>query len=390
MQTLSKPTVPLALVALMLVASLTPLAVADSARSTPDFVVTSFTLGDAGSMNLGAGIEVEDATHIVRVQVQNIGLAAGQASLTLLLQGTSSSGDVVLASTDLGVIGAGQSSAITVFSWSATLGNNQILKARIASTTDINTNNNEDQLIVNVSRYQDSSVSSHDLPVPSGGGSSVVWSPIVHDFTANVVNTGVKNQSAQFTLNFTEVGNPSNTFSVQSEIVSVVRPGSLHAGGATPYPVEMEFDATSIAGQWEVIGEMHVEGIGSWAKSIEFLNQTVVFSSFDFELTAAHDRSVEPGQTTRLTYSVKNTGVSVDSYAISASSVSGWISSVTPTTSTPTAMPGATEYVFVDVTVPATASRNDADSGSPSVESLIPRSHWFIISAYSNPYRQTP
>ena len=160
-------------------------------------------------MNLGAGIEVEDATHIVRVQVQNIGLAAGQASLTLLLQGTSSSGDVVLDSTDLGVIGAGQSSAVTVFSWSATLGNNQILKARITSTTDINTNNNEDQLIVNVSRYQDSAVSSHDLPVPSGGGSSVVWSPIVHDFTVNVVNTGVKNQSAQFWLNFTEVGNPS-------------------------------------------------------------------------------------------------------------------------------------------------------------------------------------
>ena len=74
----------------------------------------------------------------------------------------------------------------------------------------------------------------------------------------------------------------------------------------------MEFDATSIAGQWDVIGEMHVEGIASWADSIEFLNQTVVFSSFDFELTAAHDRSVEPGQTTQLTFSVKNTGVSVD------------------------------------------------------------------------------
>ena len=57
----------------------------------------------------------------------------------------------------------------------------------------------------------------------------------------------------------------------------------------------MEFDATSIAGQWDVIGEMHVEGI-ALGQSIEFLNQTVVFSSFDFELTAAHDRSVEPGK----------------------------------------------------------------------------------------------
>ena len=95
----------------MLMASLTPLAVADQGRSTPDFIVTSFTLDDAGSINLGGGIEVEDATHVVRVQVQNIGLGAGQATLTLLLQGTSSSGDVVLDSTDLGVINAGQSSA---------------------------------------------------------------------------------------------------------------------------------------------------------------------------------------------------------------------------------------------------------------------------------------
>ena len=142
----------------MLMASLTPLAVADQGRSTPDFIVTSFTLDDAGSINLGGGIEVEDATHVVRVQVQNIGLGAGQATLTLLLQGTSSSGDVVLDSTDLGVINAGQSSAVTVFSWSATLGNNQILKARISSAADINTGNNEDQLIVNVSRYQNSTV----------------------------------------------------------------------------------------------------------------------------------------------------------------------------------------------------------------------------------------
>ena len=211
-----------------------------------------------------------------------------------------------------------------------------------------------------MSRYQDSAVSSHDLPVPSGGGSSVVWSPIVHDFTANVVNTGVKNQSAQFWLNFTEVGNPSNTFSQQSEIVSVVRPGSLHAGGATPYPVEMEFDATSIAGQWDVIGEMHVEGIASWAKSIEFLNQTVVFSSFDFELTAAHDRSVEPGQTTQLTFSVKNTGVSVDS-TTSLHQALRVGSPASAQQQQPRRRCRKHGYVSVHVTVPATAQRNDAD-----------------------------
>ena len=76
MQTLSKAVLPVSLVMVMLMASLTPLAVADQGRSTPDFMVTSFTLDDAGSINLGGGIEVEDATHVVRVQVQNIGLGA--------------------------------------------------------------------------------------------------------------------------------------------------------------------------------------------------------------------------------------------------------------------------------------------------------------------------
>ncbi len=357
---LSRPMVPLSLVAIMLLASLTPLAMADGGRSTPDFVVSSFTLDDAGSINLGGGVEAEDATHVVRVQVQNIGLGAGQASLTLLLQGTASSGDVVLGTTDLGVISAGASSAVTVFSWSATLGANQILKARVASSTETNTANNEDQMVVNVSRYQNSSVPVVNIPQPTGGSTSVVWSQTIHDFSASVRNEGVKNQSAQFWLNFTEVGNPSNTFSETSNIVPVVRPGSLHGGAAIPVAVEMEFDATSRTGQWNVVGEMHVSGL-NWVSSIEFLNQRVVFSNYDFEITAAHDRSVEPGQTAQLTFAVENTGISVDDYQVNVSSVNWWVSDINPSPSTSTVMPNTTTYVSIDVTVPASALRTQSD-----------------------------
>ena len=123
------------------------MAAADNGRSTPDFVISSFTLDDAGSMYLGGVVEAEDATHIVRIQVQNIGLAAGQASLALLLQGTASSGDMVLDTTDLGVIAAGAYSSVTVFSWAATIGNNQILKARVTSPDDVVPSNNEDQML---------------------------------------------------------------------------------------------------------------------------------------------------------------------------------------------------------------------------------------------------
>ena len=137
MQNLRKSTTPLFLVGLLLITSLSPMAAADNGRSTPDFVISSFTLDDAGSMYLGGVVEAEDATHIVRIQVQNIGLAAGQASLALLLQGTASSGDMVLDTTDLGVIAAGAYSSVTVFSWAATIGNNQILKARVTSSAEV-------------------------------------------------------------------------------------------------------------------------------------------------------------------------------------------------------------------------------------------------------------
>ena len=216
MQTLSKTAVPLALVAVLLISGLTPLVVADSGRSTPDFIIASFTLDDAGSISVGGTVEAEDATHVVRIQVQNIGLAAGQADLSLLLQGTASSGDVVLDTTDLGVIGAGAYSAVTVFSWPATLGANQILKARVSSTMDANTANNEDQKVINVSRYQNSSVHDSNIPGYGSSGGSVVWSQTLHDFTVDMVNTGVKDQNAQIFLNFTEVGDPSNIFSEQS------------------------------------------------------------------------------------------------------------------------------------------------------------------------------
>ena len=122
----------------------------------------------------------------------------------------------------------------------------------------------------------------------------------------------------------------------------------------------MQFDATSLTGQWDVVGEMHVSGL-NWASSIEFLNQRVVFSNYDFELTAAHDRSVEPGQTAQLTYAIENTGVSVDDYQVNVSGVNWWVSAISPSPSTPTVTANSTTYVFIDVTVPATALRNHSD-----------------------------
>ena len=357
----------LGLVTILLLTSLAPIAAAPSGRATPDFTVTSFTLDNAGSIALGAGIEVEDATHIVRIQVKNIGLAAGQASLQLLLQGSSSSGDVVIDSTDLGVLSAGASSSVTVFSWAATLGNNQILKARVSGPMDVNTNNNEEQLIVNVSRYQDSSVAAINVPQPVGLDTSAVWSQSLHMFSIDVRNDGVKNQSAQFWLNLTEVGTGS-TVSVASSIVPVVRPGSLYIGGALPETVDITFDASAMAGEWDVVGTVFVQGY-AWTTSIQFLSYRVIFSDYNFSLTPAHDRSIEPGQTSTLTFLIKNTGIASDDFSVSQSNVSGWVTSMTPSSQTATISPGITTSVFIQVSVPPSALRTDSEIITLTVQS---------------------
>ena len=64
---MSNRTSPLFLVGLLLFTSLAPLTMADEgARSSPDFIVTSFTLDDAGSIIDGGSVVAEAATHIVQ------------------------------------------------------------------------------------------------------------------------------------------------------------------------------------------------------------------------------------------------------------------------------------------------------------------------------------
>ena len=359
---MSNRTSPLFLVGLLLFTSLAPLTMADEgARSSPDFIVTSFTLDDAGSIIDGGSVVAEAATHIVRIQVQNIGLAAGQASLALYHQGTSTSGETVIDSTDLGVINAGSSSNVIVFAWAATLGPDQILKAKVSSSTDINTVNDEEQLLVDVTTDQAASVPSIiDIPEPAVGQTSVVWSKSIHDFNINVRNDGVKNFSASYDLVFTDPSNPGNTFTETSATVPIVRPGSLYDGGATPSIVSLNFDATARTGEWAVVGTMTATGIG-WSQQVQFLDFTVVFSNFNAEVTAAQDRSVEPGQGTTLTYLVKNVGLLSDDYSIGLTSASGWVDATATPGSTATISPGVTTSVLVQVDVPNTALRTDSD-----------------------------
>ena len=362
------------LVSLLLVTSTSPLISADtSARSTPDMTIASFTLSNAGSITQNGTVIAEDATHVVRIQVRNIGVSSGQASVALLLQGTPSSGDLVIDTANVGVVSAGSTSTVAIFSWNAVLGDGQILKAQVTASGDSNSANNEEQMIVDVQQYQNVTVPVVNIPQPSGSETSVVWSQAVQDFSVGVRNDGVKPFSAQFTLAFTNTNNPSDTFTETSETVTAVQPGNLYNGSATPQTVDFgstPFDSTSRSGTYNVVGTLTASGPG-WTDSVEFLSQTVRFSAYDFEIVAPHTLSVEPGQTATLTYLLRNVGQNSDDYMVSQSNVSGWVSSTTPTsgTSTATISPNITASILVDVSIPANALRNQSETVTLTVTS---------------------
>ena len=131
----------------MLVAPMaTPLASADSktsARSSPDFGVTSFTLDGAGSVQDGANIYVENATHTARIVVSNTGSASGSVVVSLYHQGSSSSTKTLVSSFGPVTIAPGTSHTPIGISWTASPGNGQKLFAETFSLADPNSGNNE-------------------------------------------------------------------------------------------------------------------------------------------------------------------------------------------------------------------------------------------------------
>ena len=148
---MKQATLPLVLMTILLAASMSPAISADTtSRSTPDMTIASFTLSNAGSISQNGTVIAEDSTHVVRIQVRNIGVSAGQATVALLLQGTPSSGDLVIDTANVGVGNAGGGCPTAIISWNAFLADGQILKAEVTSFGDSTTAHEPDQMIAAV------------------------------------------------------------------------------------------------------------------------------------------------------------------------------------------------------------------------------------------------
>ena len=119
----------------MLIAPMaTPLASADSntsGRSSPDFGITYFSLDGAGSVQDGADIFVENATHTAIIIVSNTGSATESVVVSLYHQGSTSSTKTLVSAFGPVEIAPGTSHTPIGISWTASPGNGQTIRRNI-------------------------------------------------------------------------------------------------------------------------------------------------------------------------------------------------------------------------------------------------------------------
>tara|TARA_B100001564_G_scaffold327847_1_gene311165 strand:- start:1738 stop:6618 length:4881 start_codon:yes stop_codon:yes gene_type:complete len=334
-----------------------------SARTTPDFSVSLFTLDGAGSVTDGTGIEVENATHVARIIVSNSGSADGVASVSLVHRGSPLAGETIVKTVNLGNIPSTSSSNPVLIAWTASPGDLQTLFARvIAQTNDPNSANDEKRIDFNVSSppFMKGYVTGDSIPEPSGGSSIARIANNAQEFNATVINIGVKDISAVFELEFIDTLDPSNVKTFWSGEL-ILSPGSLYIPAASEN-LSTSFNGGAMAGIWSLTAKVIYNGTGSWTDEDIVQQRNVEFSDYIAEISTPADRTTEPGLTTTLTFIVTNKGINSDSFAISVSSVLGWNQPHSPSPSTDPFAPGASTTILVPVAVPSNALRSQSDT----------------------------
>ena len=330
---------------------------ATSGRTTPDFSVTALTFSSGGSIDDAGQNILAPATHTVRIVVQNIGVAAGTATLQILHETTANAGNPTLLQTiDLGTIGAASTTNPILYDWTASSGDDQTLIARVVSSSDSDNSNNEMEIDFDVKIQNEGIILGHNVPGPTPGFTDLRLGHTSHTYEVTVRNDGVTDLTAVYEINFTENSNPSNQFSVWSDQVGgsgtlLLEPGNLLTP-ASGQAISATFDASSMLGSWTMVSRIIFNGT-SWTNELVADVSTVTFSNYIVDLSTPNDRSIEPGATTNVLYVVTNLG-DADNLVIELGSDLGWHDNSQDGSSIFVAA-GGSRNIFVPVTVPTNA-----------------------------------
>ena len=349
---MSNRTIATAIIAVFLLQIAIPVMPVDatSGRSTPDFSVSVMTLSSGGSVEYSGEKKLAPGDHIVRIVVTNSGQGDGDATLNLVHRASPSSAETTVNSISLGNIPAATSSNPILINWTALSGDDQTLFARVASSADTNTNNDESSITFDVTMFHLGTVLGDNIPDPTGGFPDVRLNHSIHTFDTTVRNDGVMDLSAVMELNFTDQSNSNNRVSFWSNTL-ILEPGSLlypSAGGT----LSASFDANPLLGTWTMVARVIFNGT-VWTNTVVRAVETITFSDYIIDVSTPGDRAIEPGATTTLTWIVSNLG-SQDNLTVELGSDLGWHDNSLDG-SVINLQAGASTSIAVLVTVPSSA-----------------------------------
>ena len=326
----------------------------ESRSGSPDLEVVSVTISSGGSIDTGTEIILAPGMHVVSILVRNVGTAPS-AGTVVLNNGSTSSPNKLVDSAILPTIQPGSQASALLFNWSANEGLDQRLLATANSPEDPNSLNDQAYLDFSVSSLQSGEVSSHDVPEPLPGETEVRFSENNLEITASVRNVGVMPLMATL---FVSLVNSSTSTSLEFySSPAVLSPGTLTSISQSS-GVSVDADVSTLDGAWTL--DVDVLFNGSSSDDIDSIvsSQAIMFSPYNAQLSAPADRSTEPGDTTQLTFVLRNIGNAADSFDISLSSSSGWADISQHGDTTPPVNTNGMLSVVVPVSVPENAARS--------------------------------
>ena len=392
------------LVLLFIVPSFLPVVGADSDEESTTsgrnpqldfFFRGALQLSNSGSSTIGNSLYLEPGEHTISANVSATGSGSGEFWLVLQHKGSPILGFSDITTVSMGTLtGTGGTTDLpsVSFSWNATTGAGQELRVKIVSTNEagVQLGNNIQPLglAFSVENKHFGEVLANTFPETSPLNSQMTLSNAIHLLNATVTNSGVKAISAQMTIVLRDNSTPAVTQTLLSNTVTL-QPGSYPASTLTMQDsdvLSVSLDASALTGVWNISATVTFSGT-AWSETASVNETWVKFSDYNAVVLEPSTLIAEPGESTIVTFIVKNTGVASDLFTISMaeSATPAWTTGVAPSFGA-TLTPGSIRLVTVAVDVPASAVRSDTNKITLTFTSVAgatdtPASNYQIIAS---------
>jgi hypothetical protein len=341
-----------------------------SGRATLDFYFRNpLQLSNSGSAVIGSSLFLEPGEHIVTANISAVGSGNDELWLVLQHKGSPSLGFTDVDSIAMGSV-SGASGQVDLtpisFSWTATNGAGQELRIKLVSTketgNDLLNNIQDVGFAFSVENKHLGETMGNTFPADSPTTNRMALPNAISTLNTSVTNSGVKPISATMTIVLTDNSTPTPTVITFTSGTVTLQPGSYPASSGTLQEsgiLSADVDGTTLTGVWNISASVKFDGT-SWTETVVVRESWVKFSDYNAIVIEPATLVVEPGDTTAITFVVKNTGVETDLFTISVTQNKPW-ADVSSASFGATLPAGSIRLVTLDVNVPADAVRSETD-----------------------------